>query len=374
MRRIPLPLGMDDILNRFSVYHDRGTGLAPVNLCMGSSAFDVRSHVSLALDDSELSLSAYLDPRGAAALRAALSEHYRRRQGVAINPDRILVTDGALGALHIAFLLLAGPGDDVLVPEIAFPAFRDFIAVVGARVVAVPTDYDLAAVRAAVTPRTRAIVVNSPSNPLGTVVSRARLEGLCSLGIPVISDEVYVDFGFDGDAPSAAPYADDHFIVGSLSKAFGVPALRIGYLVVPPRWLESAIAVKATLNVCTSLPAQLIAQRLVAAGDPIIAAHREHIRRNRDYMVSWCDREGLRLRDVPEGGFYCNLVPDAPIAGGSLEIARRLVDELGVAVFPGSDFADPDPGFIRINYARSRADLEMALPRLKAFFVAARRP
>jgi (5-formylfuran-3-yl)methyl phosphate transaminase len=364
---------MDDILHRFTGYRDRGTG-PPVNLCMGSSAFDVRSQVSLALEDPEVSLSAYLDPRGIAPLREAIAKYYLQQHKVVINPDRIIVTDGALGAIHISFLLLAASSDEVLVPEIAFPVFRDFIAMRGAHAVSVPADYDLAAVRAAVTSRTRALVVNSPSNPLGTVVSRTRLEALCSLGIPVISDEVYVDFGFDVEAPSAVPYADDHFIVGSLSKAFGVPALRIGYLVVPPRWLEPAIAIKATTNVCTSLPAQLLARRLLAAGDRIIAAHREHVRQNRDHVVSWCEREGLRLRDVPAAGFYCNLFPDTPIAGGSLALARRLVDELGVAVFPGSDFADPDPGFVRINYARSQAELDMALPRLKALLTGAARP
>lgn len=370
MTRITPPLGMDDILNRLGSYRARATGLPAVNLCMGSSAFDVRTQVALALDDSDLALSAYLDPRGEQPLREAIAAHYLRRHGAVIDPGCIIVTDGALGALHIAVLVTAGPGDEVLVPEIAFPAFRDFISLAGARAVAMPVD------RAApvVTPRTRAIVVNSPSNPLGTVVSRRDLEALCSLGVPVISDEVYVDFGFDVEVASAAPYARDHFVVGSLSKAFGVPALRIGYLIVPPRWIESAIAVKCMVNVCTSLPAQRLALRLVAAADQIIAAHRAHVRSNRDYVVGWCQREALALRDIPAGGFYCNLVPAVPIAGGSLAMARRLVDELGVAVFPGSDFAETDPGFVRINYARSRNELEMALPRLRAFLAGAVRP
>jgi aspartate/methionine/tyrosine aminotransferase len=346
-------LAVDALLERFWSRAPRPGDPPPINMCVASSAFDAGRHVDLGYAAGEADLARYADPRGDEALRVALSALYAARHGVDVPPSRFVITDGALGGLLAAFSILAGPGDEIVFPAACFPPYRLLARIVGAAAVDAPMTphdtIDAVALRGRLGPRVKAIVVNSPSNPLGVITPRRELEALAELGIPIVSDEVYDAFGFAGEVTSLVQLSTRHVVVSSVSKGFSLPGLRVGWVVAPPDAVEAFVDWKATANVTTSLPAQRIAGRALGAHAGLVDAHRAWVRRGRDLFVSTAARLGLRPTAVPEGGFFGRI--DVSGHGQVDRLVERLLDEQNLAIFPSSDFATPTPAWLRVNFA-----------------------
>ncbi|MCB9762402.1 MAG: pyridoxal phosphate-dependent aminotransferase [Alphaproteobacteria bacterium] len=303
-------------------------------------------------------LSRYSDPRGSPALRGAISAMVGAPQ------ERVIVTDGASGALLLALALVAGPGARVLLPSVGFPLFEVFARMVGAEIGWMPVrpdgTLDPEVVRAAVDPDVRAIVTCSPHNPLGGVQTEAELRALASLGPPLICDEVYVPLV--PGAPSAVGVGGDALIVGSLSKSLALPGLRIGWLIVPERRLDEAIALKAALNVTTSLPSQHVALRVLEDQRAIVRAHRAWLAERRALFVAHGRALGLDVV-CPDTAPMYGLIR-LPSQQAALPTARRLAREAGVAVAPGEDFGPWSAPFLRVTFARPASTLKEGLERL----------
>jgi len=190
----------------------------------------------------------YTDSRGLSELREAIADDHGRRFGVDVEPERIIVSNGTSPAMLLVFSLLVGEGDEVVLGAPHYPCYPNFIRLSGGVPVAVPMDpetgyaMDVEAVRAALTPRTRAIVVSSPANPTGAVQSEETLRGLASLGIPIISDEIYDGLLYDGaKVTSALQISDDAYVLDGFSKRYAMTGYRLGYAIVPR---ESARAIQ----------------------------------------------------------------------------------------------------------------------------------
>ena len=345
-------LAIDALLDRFWSRPARPGDPPPINMCTASSAFDAGGHVELGYAAGEADLSRYGQPRGDEALRGALSALYAARYGVEVPAERFVITDGALGGLLAAFSVLAGPGDEIVFPATCFPPYRLLARIVGAMPVDAPMTphdtIDVAALRRRLGPRVKAIVVNSPSNPLGAITPRHELEQLVDLGVPIVSDEVYDAFGFAGEVTSVLQLSDRHVVVSSLSKVFSLPGLRVGWVIAPPAVVEAVIDFKATANVTTSLPAQCIARRALDAHGELIAAHRAWVGRGRELFIATSAELGLRLSALPQGGYFGRIdVGDQAVE----PLIDRLLDEHNLAVFPTQDFSTPTPAWLRVNFA-----------------------
>lgn len=372
-REYPLyPLGMDRVVEALSEDHD----LPALDLCAGASAFDSWKMLpdvdaSSKLREQLKAAHRYGDPRGEPGLREAIAALLTREHGIEIPSSRVVVTDGASSALTAALLTLVQPGDEVIMPRYYFPPYALLTHAVGARCrfAAVDESFGVTAdsIRELITPNTAAILLNSPSNPFGHVLPRPELERILNLGIPVVSDEVYGALSTDVFT-SVLQLSGDHVVIGSVSKAYAAAGLRVGYAIVPESLMEAYTTVRVSLSICTSLPAQALAETLISHHDVLVPAHRQYLEKNRKIFIRNCNLHGMRLVSPPRHGFF-GVVDTSPYVFDTTEsFAIDLARQMNLAVAPGSDFAEQDPKFLRINYSAGASSLEAGFSRLRAYF------
>lgn len=315
----------------------------------------------------------YTDSRGLRALREAIAADKTRRTGVAVDPDRVLVTSGTSPAMLLVFGLLVGPGDEVLVASPHYACYPNFIRFCGGMPVLVRSDpgdgwrVHAERVRAARSERTRALVVASPANPTGAVQSLETLAALADLGLPLVSDEIYDGLVYDGArAPSALETgAPDVYVLDGFSKRYAMTGFRLGYVIAPAAAARPLQVMQQNLFISASEFVQRAGLAALASGEPTVAAMRERYARQRGVLLAGLARLGLRVDAPPAGAFYA-LADARHVDPDSRRLAFRLLEEAHVAVTPGVDFGPYAEGFLRFSYAVSEATLEEALARLGA--------
>lgn len=314
----------------------------------------------------------YTDSRGLAELREAIVADHERRSGVRVSADHVLVTNGTSPAMLLVFSLLVSPGDEVILPAPYYPCYPGFIRVAGGIPVAIPTRaedayrLDIDAVKLAISPRTRAIIVGSPSNPTGAVQSADTLRQLVDLGIPLISDEIYNGLVYEGAAQSALGLGSGVFVLDGFSKRYAMTGFRLGYVIAP----EQALRPLQTLAQNIFISANSFVQRAgIAAlehGAETLAEMREVYTRRRRAMLDGLREIGFRVPTEPAGAFY--IFADArAFASDSRALAFELLERAKVAVTPGIDFGETGEGWLRFSYAASDDDILEGLARLAAF-------
>jgi aspartate/methionine/tyrosine aminotransferase len=312
----------------------------------------------------------YTDSRGLADLREAIAREHSRRSGVDVDPGRVIVTSGTSPAMLLVFSLLLEPGDEVILGTPHYPCYPNFIRFCGGTPVLVPTDpergYPLAVadVRAARTPRTRAIVVNSPANPTGAIQSRETLRALVELGVPVISDEVYAGLVYGGArAASLLELSADGFVLDGFSKRYAMTGFRLGYAIVPPDALRPLQVMHQNLLISASSFVQVAGIAALREGAERVEAMRAAYDRRRALLLAGLRELGFRVPAEPQGAFY--VFADARAFGAdSRKLAFEILERAGVGVTPGVDFGAAGEGWLRFCYAASEASLEQALERL----------
>ena len=318
----------------------------------------------------------YLPAAGLPALREAIAQHYAKRFALDVEPERILITPGASGALVIALALLADPGRNVLLPDPGYPCNRNFVEMVDAipRAVRVSaqTNFQLTATAAASASDadTAAMLVGSPGNPTGTLASADDLTGLAALsreqGIGLIVDEIYHGLHY-GDAPAQAlQCAPDAIVVNSFSKYFGMTGWRLGWMVLPKPWVPVAEKLMQNLFISASTPAQYAALACFTdASEAIFESRREAFRERRDFLLPALRALGFDIPGNPEGAFYL-YANVASLCADSATLADSLLERAGVAVTPGLDFERTAPEqHLRFAYTTSQDRLAEAVARIE---------
>lgn len=319
----------------------------------------------------------YTPNGGIADLRRAIVDKLARDNGMHVDVEQVWVTVGATQALMQAMGLLLDAGDEILVPDPGYTTFS-----MNARMLqAVPVPYrlspeddfapDIAELETLVTPRTRVLLVNSPSNPLGRVFSADVLQGLVDFAarhdLWVLSDEVYEYFTFAGRHVSAATLDRDArvFSVFSLSKTYAMTGVRVGYLVTPPGFSAEMRTVQEAMISCVSTPAQRAAVAAITGPrEPIDVASR-HYEENGHAAAALLRERGIRFLD-PDGAFYLWIDMSHATGGDVATWAERFLLEHRVAVAPGSAFGRSGEGWIRVCLAADRPRLLDGLSRLPA--------
>lgn len=327
----------------------------PVNLSIGQPHFDVPDVVKSAAKEAiDRGQNAYTVTQGIPELRAKIQSdlQHRLRQS-----DReVLVTSGTSGGLVLALLCTVNPGDEVLIFDPYFVAYPHLITLAGGKTVVVDTyptfDLDLDRVRSALSPRTKAILVNSPANPTGVVISPERLRELANLcrekGILLISDEIYRSFCYDAPFSSPAEWSEDVLVIDGFSKSHGMTGWRLGYAHGPKRLIQEMIKLQQFSFVCAPSMVQWAG---VTAWETDVNPHVADYRGKRDRVVA-------ALRDrfeivTPGGAFY--VFPKAPWGTGSEFVAEAIRNSL--LIIPGNVFSGRDTHF-RISYAAEDRTLE----------------
>ena len=323
----------------------------------------------------------YTDATGLPALRERISQWYGQRFGLDIAPGRIVVTAGASAALQLACLALVDRGDEVLLPDPSYPCNRHFVAAADGVAVLLPTTAEqrfqlsAAGVEAAWGPRTRGVLLASPSNPTGTSIAADEMGRIVSAvrarGGFTIVDEIYLGLSFDERFSHSAlvhgiGQGDDVISVNSFSKYFSMTGWRLGWLVVPEALVPAIEKLAQNLYICPSTVAQHAA---LACFEPEAITEyeqrREQFRARRDFLVPALNQIGLTVPVLPDGAFYAWADCTAH-ASSSWDFCFEMMRRAHVAMTPGRDFGrHHGEHFIRLSFASSMAQLHTAVERLR---------
>jgi aspartate/methionine/tyrosine aminotransferase len=357
------------------------TGRHVIYLQIGEPDFDtpanVREAAKRALDDGA---THYAPFSGIPDLRSAIADDATARKGFAVTPDRVFVTVGGKGVMLYAIMGLIDPGDEAIVPDPGYPIYESLVRFVGGMPVPIPirmaNDFrlDVGELASLVTPRTRMIVINSPANPTGGVLTRGDLERIAELAIRhdlvVLADEIYGRILYDGEEhvsiASLPGMAERTIVLDGFSKTFAMTGWRLGYAIVPPSLVGMYGQLIINTISCAPTFAQIGAVEALRGPQDDVDAMVVEFRARRDLIVDGLNAiPGIRcLR--PTGAFYA--FPDISGTGLSgAELADRLLQEAGVCVLAGGGFGAVGRDHVRISYANSRENLSLALERIGGF-------
>ncbi|WP_420180658.1 pyridoxal phosphate-dependent aminotransferase [Paenarthrobacter sp. TA1.8] len=351
-------------------------------LSIGEPGFALPRHIlDAGIDCLDRDETNYTPNAGIPALREAFAARFREQQNVDIGADRVYVVDGAQQGLHFAMSLLLSPGDEILIPNPGYPTF----AMTSRLLHAVPVQYPLYPqndfqpriedIEALITPSTRVLMLNSPSNPLGAVFSEESTRQLVELAVRhdlwIISDECYEAFTFD--VPHVSPVRFDSDIPGearvftslTLSKTYGLTGLRIGALICPPGLEPKMNNVMESIVSCVASPSQYAALAALTGPQDYVSQARDHYRSNRDAASAVLAKKGIPFLGA-QGAFY--LWADVShLSGGDVRAwVRAFLAESGVSFAPGTAFGSIGEGWIRIALCGGQQDLLDGVSRLPA--------
>lgn len=372
--------GIREIYESLTRWTAAAPGRRPIPFHFGMPDFDTPQHIKAAavaaLDDGFVR---YTSSLGIPELRAALARKFARENGVTIDPEReVVVTCGANEAISAAITALINPGDEVIIPDPAWPHYESCLRLAGATPVrcqlneARGFEMDAADIAALWTSRTRMVVINSPHNPTGAVVDSAAMNAIADLahdrGAWLMSDEAYEHLLFEGAHASPAARSevrDSVLTIGCLSKTYAMTGWRLGYVTGPPEAIDAINRVHLYTVSCAVSFVQRAAVAALDGDQGCVAMMREAYRARRDLIVArLAEIPGVHV-DPPKGAFY--VFPSVKAFGRpSRDIAMRLVEDAGVGAVHGSAFGPAGEGYLRLAYACSEQDIEEGVSRMRA--------
>jgi len=353
------PFIVMDVLER--AQHLEREGRSIIHMEVGEPDFDtpecIRSAAERAIRDGE---THYTHSLGLLELRETICEHYHNRHGVSVDPGRII------------FASLLEAGDEVLMTDPHYACYPNFVSFLGGRPVFTRVlsqdgyQIDLRDMVQRLGPKTKALLINSPANPTGAVMPAQTMEKVAALGPPVISDEIYHGLVYSGVDHSILEFNQDAFVLNGFSKLFAMTGWRLGYVIVPERFVRAMQKVQQNFFIS----AGAFVQR---AGIAALTEAREDVEKmvriyddRRRMLLKGLKEVGFRIPVDPEGAFYV-LVDARHLGEDSYRLAFDILEKAGVAVTPGIDFGSAAEGHLRFSYTNSRENLEEGVRRLKHY-------
>jgi aminotransferase len=351
-----------------------------ISLGIGEPDFDTPEPIVQAgIEALKQGKSHYTSNSGLIELRRAIAEHLDKTYGQTYNPaSEILVTVGVSEGLYLAFAATLDPGDEVIIPEPCFVAYAPEVIFAGGVPVMVPTrvetDFQVTAdaVKKAITPRTKALLVGYPNNPTGAVMTRERLNEIAAVvkqhDLLVISDEIYDRLVYGTQHvcfPSLPGMYSRTILLQGFSKAYAMTGWRVGYIAAPAELMEMMRKVHQYTIMCAATVSQVAALAALQEGEPFVQQMVAEYDRRRRLIVGGLNEIGLKCFE-PRGAFYA--FPSVEVTGmDENEFAEKLLHEERVALVPGSAFGEAGRGYVRCSYATAYEKIEEALERLRRF-------
>lgn len=355
-------------------------GRSVIHLEIGEPDFATPAHVveaaKLALDQG---WTHYGPTQGYPDFRALIAEHISETRGIQAGPERVVVVPGGKPVIFFPMLALLEPGDEVIYPNPGFPIYESMIRFLGAEPVAIPLveergfSFDLEALRARLSGRTKLVILNSPQNPTGGVIPAEDIASIADMvrdrDLLILSDEIYSRIYY-GDAPASIAslpgMLDKTIILDGFSKTYAMTGWRLGYGIMPP-WLAEAVnTLMVNSNSCTASFTQRAGMAALSGPQEDVERMVAEFRRRREAFCAGLNTlPGFRCR-MPEGAFYA--FPNIRGTGlKSRELADRLLSEAGVACLSGAGFGAHGEGYLRFSYANSYENLVEAVDRIRRF-------
>lgn len=365
------PFIVMDVLEKAQEMERRGEDI--VHLEVGEPDFDtpicIKEACERAIKDGK---THYTHSLGILELREAICEYYFAKYGVTISPDQIIVTSGTSPALFLIFSAMLERGDEVIISNPHYACYPNFISLFEGVPVSVNVfeeegfQYTPQAIEEKISARTQAIMINSPSNPTGNLLDSERMTAIASLGLPVISDEIYHGLVYEDMEHSILEFTDNAFVLNGFSKQFAMTGWRLGYLIAPKEYIRPMQKVQQNLFISANSFVQWagIAALREAAAD--VTQMREIFNKRRKYMIQRLREMGLGIAIEPTGAFYV-LGNIKKYETSSYEIAFDILKQAKVGVTPGIDFGTNCEGYLRFSYANSLENIKEGLLRIENY-------
>ncbi len=350
-----------------------------VSLTVGQPDFVTPWHIrEVGMESLQRGKTYYTSNAGVPELRAEICRYLDRRFGLSYKSDETLVTVGGSEAIDLAIRAVTEPGDEVIIPTPSFVCYEPIVTLCGGVPVTIPTKKEdrfkltPEALSAAITPRTKMVVLPFPNNPTGAILTQEDLEGLAAVleptNIAVLSDEIYAEmtYGRRHVSIAALPGMKERTIlVNGFSKAFAMTGWRLGFVAAPGPLAEQMLKIHQYAIMCAPTTSQLAAVEALRNGDPDIEMMTAEYNRRRLYIRAGLSAIGLDSFE-PEGAFY--IFPEIGKYGlSSDEFCNRLLYEKRCAIVPGTAFGEGGEGFARLSYAYSVKHIDKALERIEDF-------
>jgi aspartate/methionine/tyrosine aminotransferase len=362
-----------DVLERANELQREGIDV--IHLEVGEPDFDMPECIAqAAIDAHKNGATHYTHSLGDPQLREAISEFYKQEYNVIVNPECIVVTSGSSPAILMALMLLCQVGDEVIMSNPGYPCYRNFALACHAEPICVPLhaecdfQYNIDDIKAKITDRTKAIFVNSPMNPTGTVVSDEVYKELATLNIPIISDEIYHGLVYEGKTSTILEFTDNAFIVNGFSKRFAMTGLRLGYLIAPKKHMRALQILQQNLFICAPSTAQKAGIAALRKANPDLEIMRNIYNERRVFMIKRLKEIGFVIYTEPQGAFY--IFCDArKFTNDSYRFAFDVLEKAHVGITPGVDFGTGGEGFVRFSYANSIENIREAMDRMERYLL-----
>jgi len=314
----------------------------------------------------------YTHSLGLIELREAICEYYYGKYSVTIDPDRIVVTSGTSPALFMIFSALLEAGDEIIMSDPHYPCYPNFAEFLGAKPVPIRVEEEDAfqlrpsKIRKKIGPKTRAILINSPSNPTGNLLSKERMEEIAGLGPLVVSDEIYHGLVYGEKEHSILEFTDNAFVLNGFSKLYAMTGWRLGYLIAPPQFVRPLQKIQQNFFISAGSISQWAGIAALTKADADVEQMKSIYDERRKYMIKRIREIGFGLAVEPAGAFYM-LANAKHLTESSYDLAFEILEKGGVGVSPGIDFGKGAEGYLRFSYANSLENIKEGLDRIEHF-------
>lgn len=360
-----------DILER--AHEMERNGISIIHLEIGEPDFDtpecIKAAACKALDDGH---THYTHSLGLIELREAISEYYFNTYKVSVDPDRIVITSGTSPAMFLLFSVLLEKEDQVIISDPHYACYPNFIRFVQGEPVTIPVyeedgfQYRPEEIERKITKKTRAVFINSPSNPTGNLLSAERMEAIAQFSPFVISDEIYHGLVYEGKDRSILEFREDAIVLNGFSKLFAMTGFRLGYLIAPKQFIRPIQKLQQNFFISANSMAQMagIVALKEAWGD--VARMVNIYNKRRRYIIARLKKMGFGITREPTGAFYV-FANAKHFSKDSYRLAYDILDKAHVGVTPGIDFGENGEGYLRFSYANSMENITEGLDRIERY-------
>ena len=365
------PFIVMEVLERASILEKEGKHI--IHLEVGEPDFDVPSCV---LKASEIAMKQgrthYTHSLGDPELRQEICNNYLKNYRVKISPQQVIITSGTSPAILMVLLALCNPDDEIILSDPGYACYPNFISLAGAKMVKVPVfeedgfQYRPENICSAITERTKAIMINSPMNPTGNLLSPETLKSIAKFSPYIISDEIYHGLVYEDQAHSILEYTNHAFVLNGFSKLYAMTGLRLGYVIVPEEFVRPIQKLQQNLFICASSVAQCAGIAALREADADVEHMKNIYNERRKFIISRLRELGFRITVEPTGAFYI-FVDAWHLSSDSYKLAFDILEKAHVGVTPGIDFGENGEGYLRFSYANSLENIIEGLNRLEKY-------
>ncbi len=365
-----------DVLERAQELERQGGRI--IHLEVGEPDFDtpacVKEAACKALDDG---FTHYTHSLGLLELREAICEYHQQHYQVSVDPDQIIITSGSSPAIFLVFSALLEKGDEVIISDPHYACYPNFVKFVDGKLITIPVyeedgfQYRPEVIRENITPQTKAVFINSPSNPTGNLLSFERMQQIaeltkCEQCPYIVSDEIYHGLVYEGQAHSILEFSDHAFVLNGFSKQFAMTGLRLGYVIAPKAFIRPMQKLQQNFFISANAMVQQAGIAALKHGAEDVARMQKVYNSRRIFMIRRLKEMGLGITVEPTGAFYV-FANAKHITSDSYNLAFDILEKAHVGVSPGIDFGNNGEGYLRFSYANSMENIEEGMDRLQRY-------